>query len=106
MSRSSKTPKATERPIAPTGSGQPLAALNRATGAMVRAGSDVQQHIARSSSLIQQEAARKLRLATTPAEFFTVQAAFVVASWQQSVECSSIVAKAWTEALRQPRPLH
>lgn len=94
---------ALDRPIATTGKGQPLAAL---TSAIARAGSDVQQHIARSGGLLQQEAARKLRHATNPAEFFAVQAAFVLASWQQSVECSSIVAQAWTDALRAPNERH
>lgn len=95
-----------ERPIAATHAEQPLAALTRATGTLVRAGSDVQRHIAQSSGLLQQEAARKLRLATNPAEFFAVQAAWMLAGWQQSVECSGIVTQAWTQALRAPRPLH
>ena len=99
-----RTPR--ERPAAVTQAGQPLAAITRATGAVVRAGGDVQQHIAQSTGMLQQEAARKLRLATNPAEFFAVQAAFMLASWQQSVECSGIVAQAWQNALRTPRPLH
>ena len=89
-----------DRPTARTATqDQPLAALTRAAGSMVRAGGDVQQHIAQSSGLLQQEAARKLRLATNPGEFFAVQAAFMLASWQQSVECSSIVAQAWRDAI-------
>ena len=88
-----------DRPTARTAQGQPLAALTRAADTMVRAGSDVQQHIAQSAGLLQQEAARKLRLATNPGEFFAVQAAFMLASWQQSVECSSIVAQAWRDAM-------
>jgi hypothetical protein len=106
-SKTASTPrKVRERPIATTQGGQPLAAITRATGAMVRAGSDVQQHIAQSTGVLQQEAARKLRLATNPAEFFAVQAAFMLASWQQSVECTGIMAQAWQDALRAPRSMH
>lgn len=109
MARSSrKTPSRAERdrPTARTTADQPLAALTRATGVMVRAGGDVQQHIAQSSGLLQREAARNLRLATNPGEFFAVQAAFMLASWQQSVECSSIVAQAWRDAMGARPPVH
>jgi hypothetical protein len=86
--------------------GDPLALLSRTTSAMVRAGGDVQQQMARSAGQLQQEAVRELRLATTPADLVTVQAAWMLAGWQQSMQCSQAMAHAWRAALEAAPARH
>lgn len=92
-------PTATSRPASATLASEPLALFSRATTAMVRASGDVQQQLARSTGALQQQAMRQLRQATTPAEILAVQAAFMLAGLQQSVQCSQVMANAWRTAL-------
>lgn len=89
---------ATSRPASAPLASEPLDLFSRATTAMVRAGGDVQQQLARSTGELQQQAMRQLRQATNPAEILAVQAAFMLAGLQQSVECSQAVANAWRTA--------
>jgi len=91
-------PTATSRPTSATLTSEPLALFSRATSAMVRAGGDAQQQWARSTGALQQQAMRQLRQATNPAEILAVQAAFMLAGLQQSMECSQVVANAWRSA--------
>lgn len=101
---------ATGRPETASLASDPLALFSRATSAMVHAGGDVQQHLARSTDALQKQAMRQLRQATNPGEILAVQTALLLAGFQQSVECSQAVATAWREALeRQPAdqpPVH
>ena len=98
---------ATSRPASAPLASEPLDLFSRATTAMVRAGGDVQQQLARSTGELQQQAMRQLRQATNPAEILAVQAAFMLAGLQQSVQCSQVVANAWRtafEGTRRSRP--
>ena len=94
---------ATSRPASAALASEPLDLFSRATTAMVRAGGDVQQQLARSTGELQQQAMRQLRQATNPAEILAVQAAFMLAGLQQSVECSQVVAHAWRTAFEGTR---
>jgi hypothetical protein len=100
----SRARAASKRPAAVAG--DPVSLLSRTTSALVRAGGDVQEQLARSAGLLQQQAFRELRLATTPADVLTVQAAWMLAGWQQSVQCSQAMANAWRAALEPTPPLH
>ena len=91
-------PIATSRPAPATMASEPLDLFSRATSAMVRAGGDVQQQLARSTGALNQHAMRELRHATNPGEILAVQAAFMLAGIQQSMECSQVVANAWRSA--------
>lgn len=90
---------ATSRPASAPLASEPLALFSRATSAMVRAGGDVQQQWARSTGALNQQAMRQLRQATNPGEILAVQAALLLAGWQQSMQCSQVVADAWRTAL-------
>ena len=94
---------ATSRPASAPLASEPLDLFSRATTAMVRAGGDVQQQLARSTGELQQQAMRQLRQATNPAEILAVQAAFMLAGLQQSVQCSQVVANAWRTAFEGTR---
>ena len=96
-------PTATSRPASEPLASEPLDLFSRATTAMVRAGGDVQQQLARSTGELQQQAMRQLRQATNPAEILAVQAAFMLAGLQQSVQCSQVVANAWRTAFEGTR---
>lgn len=95
---------ARQRPAA--AAGDPVALFSRATTAMVHAGCDVQQQLARSAGLLQQQAVRELRVATSPADLLTVQAAWMLAGWQQSVQCSQAMAQALRVAFAPTPSLH
>ncbi|WP_427912704.1 phasin family protein [Ramlibacter sp. MMS24-I3-19] len=92
-------PIATSRPAPATMASEPLDLFSRATSAMVRAGGDVQQQLARSTGALNQQAMRELRHATNPGEILAVQTALMLAGWQQSMACSRTVANAWRSAL-------
>lgn len=70
-------------------------AIARRTTAMFEAGGDLQQVMARRAGVLQEEAVHQLRMATNPAELMAVQAAMLMAGWQQSLQCSQDVAHAW-----------
>jgi len=81
MSRKQERPTAEVR----TGAAEhPAAVIARNASAVVRSTSDLQQ-----------EAARQLRMATNPAELMNVQAAMLMAGWQHSLQCTSNLAQAW-----------
>lgn len=67
------------------------AALARSTTSMVQAGGAM---LSRGGQL-QREAAHQMRLATNPAELVAVQAAWLMASWQHSLQCTTDLANAW-----------
>lgn len=96
MSRTAP-PRAPTRAAVPTEAPgqQPLAMLSRTTSAMVRATGELQQRMAHSAALLQQEAAHQLRQATSPAELVTLQTALMVAGWQQSIQCTQDFATTW-----------
>ena len=96
---------ATSRPAPAPLASEPLALFSRATSAMVRAGGDVQQQWARSTGALNQQAMRQLRQATNPGEILAVQAAFMLAGIQQSMECSQVVANAWRSAFEGSSPV-
>lgn len=104
------TAAATSRPGTASLASEPLALFSRATSAMARAGGDVQHQLARSTDALQRQAMLQLRHATTPGEILAVQAALLLASFQQSMECSQAVANAWRDAFeRRPAgqpPVH
>lgn len=92
---------ATSLPETAPQASSPLALFSRATSAMVRAGGDVQQQLARSTDALQKQAMQQLRQATNPGEILAVQTALVLASFQQSMECSQVMANAWRSALER-----
>jgi hypothetical protein len=82
-----RTTPHTERPAAGRShleAVHPAAALVQATGNAMK-----------SSSHLQQEAVHQLRMATNPAELLSVQAALLMAGWQQSIQVSTDLANAW-----------
>lgn len=80
-----------------------LAALSRAASAVVRATGDAQQQIAQRTTLLQKEAALKMRQAVTPGEIVAVQTALFVAGWQHSLQCSQDLARVWMAMGSGPR---
>ena len=71
------------------------AAVARGTSALAHAGEGWQRSMLSRGGQLQREAAHQLRLATNPAELVAVQAAWMMASWQHSVQCTADLANAW-----------
>jgi hypothetical protein len=88
-------PAAAAQAAAAAPSRLPLPLVPTGGSAVVRATGEAQRSIARRAGELQAEASRQLRHATNPGELLAVQAAWLMASWQHSLQSTREMTDAW-----------